>query len=228
MGLGASIRAGVSQVLREHERALVVEDDVVLRPNAMAWIDAALAHHGDDPRLMTLSLWSEPVLVPDSSCAAFFSERFMCWGWVTSRAAWARNDREPAAMWEAVADRRREIGRWGNDLEHMAGRAARENLWYVGYALAHFLHGGLSLFPTETLAVNIGEDGSGTNSAAREPVDAALADRPASWPDRWPEPAVLRGVADAFKRRFSYTEPGPIDRARITLGRWRGQLGQRT
>ena len=128
------------------------------------------------------------------------------------------------AIWGDLQSAGIEVDSWGNDLAPMARRAERDNLWYVGYALTHFLHGGLSLFPSETLAVNIGMDGSGTNSLPTNLHGETLIDKPVPLPETWPEPEVSPHLARAFARYFDYPVPGPIDRLRISLGRWRAQL----
>ncbi len=89
-GLGNSVRAGVSEVLEKHDKVIVIEDDIVMRPGAYNYTCAALNYFENDDRIMTVSMWSYPSLYPKRNSNGFFSERFVCWGWATYKKYWKR------------------------------------------------------------------------------------------------------------------------------------------
>ncbi len=224
LGLGRSVRAGVTQVLREHPTVVVVEDDIVFRPGAMAYVEAAMEHYFPNPKVMTISMWSHPALVPAGATAGFFSRRFICWGWATTREAWASYQESPWELCERVRQAGGRPEEWGNDLLRMARDADRLNLWYVGYVFCHLLNQGLSFVPAESLTVNIGVDGSGENSQPGSVQNEALLGLPAKLPKRWPEITLEARSGPAFVRYFGDPVPNLAQRARIVLGRWRQRV----
>jgi len=104
-GLGPSIRDGISRILSEHDRVIVVEDDTILRPGAYDYVVAALRQFENDSRIMTISMWNHPSIVPDQSRHGFFSKRFVCWGWGTYKWAWKKYDRTPLDLYHLCEER---------------------------------------------------------------------------------------------------------------------------
>ena len=87
-GLGTSIRAGITEVLKNHDKIIVIEDDIVMRPGAYATTCHALDYYQEDKSIMTVSMWTHPKVTPRKSQNGFFSERFVCRGWGTYKWAW--------------------------------------------------------------------------------------------------------------------------------------------
>lgn len=223
LGLGTSVRTGVSEVLANHGRVLVVEDDIVLQPGAYGYAVAALDHYQQHASVMSISLWSDPSLVPAGERVGFFSRRFVCWGWATTREHWLKYDRSPLELYRACEQKGLNVLSWGQDLKWQAENAEARNLWYVGFALTHFLHGGVCYFPVESLSDNVGFDGSGENCSivaqAGEHTDAATA--MVAVPERWPKVRVPRHEDRRFAAYFAGFRPEPVpwrDYARRFLG----------
>jgi hypothetical protein len=216
LGLGTSIRQGISQVLKEHEQVIVVEDDIVLRPGAYAYTVAALQHYKDSP-VMTISMWSHPNLVPKGIRDGFFSKRFVCWGWATYRSAWETYQGTPLEIYRQCQEENLDILSWGNDLKWQAENAAERNLWYVGYALTHFIQKGISFFPTNSLTTNIGFDGSGQNSSIRWQKSNQLVNIPESLPQQWPKIYLHPETAKKFFNYFKLARPFPGRRRILNL-----------
>ena len=64
LGLGRSIVTGVTEVLGKHEAALIFEDDLVCVPGTYDYLCAALEHYRDDPRVMSVTGWTHPLVTP--------------------------------------------------------------------------------------------------------------------------------------------------------------------
>lgn len=206
-GLGPSIRDGVSRILSEHDRVIVVEDDIVLRPGAYDYVVAALKQFENNSRIMTISMWNHPSIVPDQSQHGFFSRRFVCWGWGTYEWAWKKYDRTPLDLYHLCEEKNIRVLDWGKDIKWQAEHAAERNLWYVGYALTHFLWDKVSYFPEESLTINIGRGPGGENMSGGTPDDISKMDIPVSIPNTWPEFCIFPGL----ERRFaSYFEGKPV------------------
>lgn len=163
-GLGTSIRAGVTEVLEKHEKIIVIEDDIVMRPGAYDYICAALNYYEKDERIMSISMWNHPVIVPKEAKEGFFSERFMCWGWGTYKQYWQLYSESIQNIFDSLdVNMKERINEYGQDLFRQVDYAKRVNIWYAGYAMLHFKLGKMSFFPNETLVINIGKDETAEN-----------------------------------------------------------------
>jgi hypothetical protein len=169
---------------------------------------------------MTVSMWSNSTLVPPTAEEGFFSRRFVCWGWATYRPAWQRYVGTPLEIYQHCTCNGVRVLNWGTDLRWQAEHAAERDLWYVGYALTHFLCGGVSYFPRESLTVNIGRDGSGENvGGIGQDTNMPLIDEPVSLPEAWPEVAVPPGLEKRFAAYFQPKRRAPWCKVRTRLGR---------
>ena len=87
-GLGRSVLAGVSEVLAEHERVIVVEDDIVLASGTYTYLCAALERYEADEKVFSIAAHLYDGLIPVANTRdPFFCGRFSCLGWATWRRA---------------------------------------------------------------------------------------------------------------------------------------------
>lgn len=203
LGLGKSIRAGVAEVFESFDRIVVVEDDIVFRPGAYDYVLKALERYENDDRVMSISMWSDPSLILPNTHHGFFAERFVCWGWATYRHYWQYFQGKPIELFRQCETRGIQVLQWGNDLQHQAEQAEAKNLWYVGYALTHFLNQKVSYFPNQSLVVNIGHDGTGENCGTQTTIDQSLVDLPVAIPKNFPDVKLEANLPEKFSRYFS-------------------------
>ncbi len=85
-GLSKSIIDGVSEVLYDFERIIVLEDDLVTSPYFLTYMTDALERHAENERVICVHGYAYPVerTVPE----AFFIRGADCWGWATWRRGW--------------------------------------------------------------------------------------------------------------------------------------------
>jgi hypothetical protein len=186
---GRSIVSGVTDVLRRHETAIVVEDDLICSPGTYAWMVAALRHYAADPRVMTVSAWTHPRVTPRGlDGAPFFCGRVATYFWGTWSRAWAGVPEHTAS--EILADFASNGGdpsRYGRDIPAMADVEREKNIWAVRLIAHQLRHGGLCLEPAESLVSNIGFDERATNTKVDDLSDAPVAVT-ATIPAHWPVP----------------------------------------
>lgn len=166
-GLAASIVSGVTELLRENERLIVLEDDLHLSPGFLAYMNDALALYAEEPRVMSVSAWLPPLTLalPET----FFMRTGSSWGWATWRRAWAHFQPDAASL-------ARQLERGGQlrafNLEGgydyfqqlRLNAEGRLKTWAVLWYASIFLADGLNLHPRRSLVKNIGHDGSGAHS----------------------------------------------------------------
>ncbi|MDI1465401.1 glycosyltransferase [Catellatospora sp. KI3] len=188
LGLGKSVRAGVSQVLSGHESAIFLEDDLVCQPGTYAYLSAALRHYADDERVFSVTGWTHPMITPRVA-APYFDGKGECWVWGTWRRAWTGADRPAAEIMRDCAASGIDLERYGSDMPKMAAEAGPRNLWAVGWWYHHLLHGALCLRPPHSLSEHLGWDDRATTTSPEAARWRNPALRPCPpVPGRWPEP----------------------------------------
>jgi hypothetical protein len=173
MGLAASIVDGVTRVVGEYGKIIVLEDDLVTSPGFLAYCNAALELYADDERVMHIAGYMYPQLrlpftqrLPDT----FFSTFMSCWGWATWKRAWEHFNPSAASLLDSIrsAHAMTRFDLDGNtrsmsfQLEKNASGALRT--WAIKWYASIFLADGLCLFPGRSLVRNIGNDGTGTHT----------------------------------------------------------------
>lgn len=168
LGLAASIVDGVRRLTGQHGRAIVVEDDLVLAPRFLEFMNAALERYAAEPRVMQISGYMYPCALRGAPASGFLPS-ISCWGWATWKRAWDLYD-PTLSGWEKISrdpKRRRAFDMEGAyDYSGMLARttAGKVDSWGVVWYLSVFSRGGLVLFPRESLVTNTGFDNSGTHT----------------------------------------------------------------
>jgi hypothetical protein len=186
-GLGQSILAGVTEVLRQHPWAVVLEDDLQFVPGTYRYFCEALTRYRHEPRAMSITAWTHPSVTPtDISSDVYFDGRAESWSFATWSRAW--KGMEHSALIQYARCRRSHVDtyRYGRDLVAMVRNETRRNLWAARFVYHHMLNDGLCLRPRQSL-VNVGFDTYATNAPntqrwlnAKLPASAPSIE---SWPD---------------------------------------------
>lgn len=188
-GLGRNVLAGVSAVASHDEAFIAWEDDLICVPGTYAWMCAALRHYANDSRVMSVTGWTHPRVVPaDVGDRPYFDARAESWGWGSWPRAWQGMNEETALQKMSSARRHgMPCAAYGTDLPKMARTEQAGNLWAVRWLYHHFQHGGLCLRPPWSMVEHDGFDAMATNA----PVSVGWENpplRPAPpLPEEWPE-----------------------------------------
>ncbi len=174
-GLARSITEGVSRLTDEFGAVIVIEDDLVLAPQFLTYMDSALATFAAEDRVLQVSGFSHDVDNPPAT--AGFLPMTSSWGWATWKRAWATFDLDAsgarAMLSDADARRRFDLG-GAMPYSRMLERQLEGEIdsWAVKFYLSVFERNGFVLYPPRTLVDNKGFDGSGTHGAASARVTA--------------------------------------------------------
>jgi hypothetical protein len=104
LGLNTSIVNGVSQVIEDYGRAIILEDDLILHPCTLDFMIQALDRYENDPRVGHVSGFAFPIK-HDSREDALFLPLFNSWGWATWERSWKNFEWSPdKAMQEMNKD----------------------------------------------------------------------------------------------------------------------------
>jgi hypothetical protein len=169
-GLAASIVDGVSRLCAQHGRVIVVEDDLVVAPVFLDFLNRGLDRYSGDEQVMQISGHMFPVEFPPSDDDAVFLPFTTSWGWATWQRAWSHFD--PAMLGYNKVSKDRVVRRrfdLDNSYPYLAmlkkQKAGKIDSWAIRWYLSVFLRDGLVLFPRRSLVNNEGFDGSGTHCA---------------------------------------------------------------
>jgi len=171
LGLAASIISGVTEVLRNHNSVVVLEDDLLVSKDFLRYMNWGLRAFEDQPRIFSLTGYTFPPayfsLPDDYENQIFLSPRCGSWSWATWRDRWETVDWEMLDFEEFMGDERRttkfnEIG-WDLsrmlELQHSGGIDS----WAIRFCYAHFKASAYCVHPRSTLVHNSGLDRTGTH-----------------------------------------------------------------
>ena len=167
-GLAASIVKGVSLLCDEFGTAIVLEDDLVVGCEFLAYMNAALARYEMDERVMQVSgfMFSVESVAQDARCSLL--PVATSWGWATWKESWEKYD-PLASGWEALkvdSSLRKNFNLRGTfDYFSMLKQQmeGKSDSWAIRWYWSIFRNGGLIVYPPSSMVQNIGFDGSGTH-----------------------------------------------------------------
>lgn len=164
-GLGESILSAVDQVFENFNSIIVIEDDLLLSPFALEYFEWGLRSYENQHRVGSISGFSLPLSEQTSD---YFIRGADCWGWATWRNRWNDFERDGRVLLNELKKRRLQRAfdlDYSYQYTHMLERQVRglTNSWAIRWHANNFLKGRFTLCPKESLVLNIGGDGSGTN-----------------------------------------------------------------
>ncbi len=164
-GLAASIVAGLTQIINQYGRAIILEDDIITHKGFLQYMNTALDMYANDPQVFGIAGYAFPV--PQHLPDTFFLPIVSSWGWATWKRAWDyfKND---AIYFDNYLknnqlQKKFNFGHHGN-YEILQGKIqGKIDSWAVCWYASMFMEQGLYLFPRQSLVSNIGFDSTGTN-----------------------------------------------------------------
>ncbi len=218
-GLAKSIITGVSEVCAEHGRAIVMEDDLLVAPQFLTFLNRGLERYATEPKVFQISGYMFPV-VTESPSDGLFLPLISCWGWGTWQRAWSQFD--PSAAGYMQLERDPELrARFNLDGNYDYFGMLRDQIegridsWGVRWLLSVFLKSGVVLYPRVSLVQNVGIDGSGTHGAgtARLQDDLRIESDAAPRYERWPsDTSIDANALDRIKLVLSRTPSNALVR----------------
>lgn len=223
-GARRNIVTGVTDVLRKHDRVIVMEDDLHFGPATLDWFNAGLRAYADTPRVMHIAaqMYDVPRIAKKGRAVFFYHPTVS--GWATWRRAWSHyDDQAPAAraFLESRAGRRHfEVGgamRYSQMLRQ--ADASESDAWDIYWHAAVIAANGLTLNPPIGYVRNegprIGKATHGQRTAWLLPPLSFTTSM--DLPDLPPELDVDRWALGAWMRRLRV---GPYGLATSILRTW--------
>lgn len=180
-GLARSIIDGVTSIVNRYGRVIVLEDDLVVSPYFLRFMNDALEVYKDEPRVGHIQAcdFIQSAALPET----FLIKWTGSWGWATWQRAWELFNPNGQELLDQLCERRLTKqfdfnGKYGFTRMLRQQIEGKNNSWAIRWNASLFLADVLSLNVGRSLVSNEGLDGSGTNSVSLDPYRSALSMNP--------------------------------------------------
>lgn len=178
MGLAKSVIHGVTDLCSKYGRVIVLEDDLILSPFFLEYMNKSLELYEKDPEIIQISGHMFPVKLASDNDAMFLPFT-TSWGWGTWQRAWKHFDSEMSG-YKLLSNNRQLKYKFNLNNSYpyfeMLESQINGNIdsWAIRWYLSTFIIEGLTLYPIRTLVENIGFDGSGTHCGESSPLNIEI------------------------------------------------------
>ena len=178
-GLEKSLIDGITQIIGQFGKVIVLEDDHLTAPDFIRFVNKALDFYEKDDKI-----WSVTGFTMDLKRLRRYKRdvycgyRGCCWGWGTWKDRWDKVDWNVSDYHEFINDRKRirEFNKGGIDMTPMLKlqQEGKIHSWAIRWCYQQYKENMLTIFPRNSKVQNIGMDGSGTNCGSDATYQATL------------------------------------------------------
>lgn len=168
LGLAKSIIQGVSNVIAQYGKVIVLEDDLVTSPYFLTYMNKGLKLYEEEEDVISIHGYIYPINLHTLE-RTFFLKGADCWGWATWKRGWDLFEREGEKLLYQLTS---------NNLTHEFDFNGsypytqmlkdqingKNDSWAICWYASAFIHNKYTLYPVKSLVQNIGLDLSGTHS----------------------------------------------------------------
>ena len=181
-GLAKSIISGVSEVLSNYESVIVLEDDLVVSPYFLDYMNQGLNLYAFDDKVASIHGYCYPFnqKIKDET---FFLRGADCWGWATWRRAWNFFEKDGQKLLKQLKDKKLthqfDLDGAYPYTKMLHNQIKKKNdSWAVRWHASAFLENMLTLYPSESLVQNIGNDGTGVHCSVTDSFSVEISIKP--------------------------------------------------
>ena len=165
-GLARSIIDGVTTLVNQYGRVIVLEDDLIVAPYFLQFMNDALETYQNEEKVCHIQAcdFTKAPTLPDT----FLIKWTGSWGWATWKRAWMLFNPDGQELLDELVRRRQTYrfdfnGKYGYTRMLRRQIQGKNNSWAIRWNASLFLADKLSLNVGKSLVQNEGFDGSGTN-----------------------------------------------------------------
>jgi len=195
-GLAANIIDGVTKIVNEYGKIIVLEDDLVTSPYFLRFMNEALEKYKDINKVFGVTGYAFPIN-KNGLPSVYFLRMSGCWSWATWDRAWKYYEKNTNKLINTFT--KEMIYKFNMDgsmdfwSQVVANQKGKINTWAIFWGATIFLRDGLFLHPRDAFAINIGHDGSGVHCGKSNFYDTKLScDYNIEWPEKIEELALAR------------------------------------
>ena len=168
-GLANSIINGVAEVLKKHEKVIVLEDDLITSPNFLDFMNQSLDFYKLEERVQSISAYSFSLNEKYRDMDVYFHMRPFSWGWGTWKNRWNENIFNKELIEKEILNNKSILKifnkKCGEDISQMLLDSLnnKNDSWYVRWVYDHFKNEHYSIYPFYSLVENIGHGQESTH-----------------------------------------------------------------
>ncbi len=167
-GLADSVISGVTEIINQYGKAIIIEDDILTSPYFLKFMNEALDFYQGDNKIFSISGYNFPIKIPASyKHKVYISPRPSSWGWATWKDRWEKVNWNPTE--DTILKNKKSLNslldKAGKDLAPMLLKSVEGKIssWTARFAYSQIKNETYSIFPVKSLIKNIGADATGTN-----------------------------------------------------------------
>lgn len=166
LGLAQSIISGVTEIINQFGRIIVLEDDMISSRYFLQYMNEALDLYEKESQVISIHGYAYPIGKQLSE--TFFLKGADCWGWATWKRGWDLFESDGRKLLKELEGKKltREFDFFGSYPYTQMLRdqiSGKNDSWAIRWYASAFLQNKFTLYPGKSLIKNIGLDGSGTH-----------------------------------------------------------------
>jgi len=171
-GLANSIIDGVTKIVNQYGKIIVLEDDLVTSPYFLKFMNEALEIYKDEEKVASIHGYIYPI---DGLPETFFIKGADCWGWATWKDRWDIFERDGQKLLSELQLKKLEReadfnGSYAFTQMLKDQIDGKNNSWAIRWYMSAFLKDMLTLYPGQSHVQNIGFDTEGTHCTNKTSV----------------------------------------------------------
>ena len=180
-GLANNIIDGVTKVVNEYGKVVVLEDDLVTSPYFLKFMNEGLKFYEDEEKVISIHGYVYPI---EGLPEIFFLRGADCWGWATWKRGWDLFEKDSKRLLEELEKCKLTKlfdfnGAYSYTKMLKKQIAGKIDSWAIRWYATAFLLEKLTLYPGVSLVKNIGGDEAGTHIKSKiSMLDVEISNKP--------------------------------------------------
>jgi hypothetical protein len=160
-GLANSIINGVTDVINNYDKVIVLEDDLVVAENLLEYMNEALDFYDNNNKIWAISGYCPPIdCFKEYDKDVFLSVRSSSWGWATWRNKWNLVDWKVKSFQKIRSNKEliKKFNLGGNDMYKMLElqMLGKIDSWAIRWCYSQFEHHMYTVYPVKSKIKNEG------------------------------------------------------------------------
>jgi len=179
-GLADSIIDGVTTIVNQYGKIIVMEDDLVTSPFFLKYMNDALSYYQNIDTVFHISAYVYPIH-DEGLEDTFFVKPTTCWGWATWEESWGYYKKDSDLYLQNFSKKMVKDFNLNGAYKYFDQIKLNQtndlNTWAIFWYASAYVNNGLSLHPKRSFVKNIGHDGEGVNCVESLEFDVELVDK---------------------------------------------------
>ncbi|MGJ7035738.1 sugar transferase [Anoxybacillus eryuanensis] len=179
-GLSSSIINGVTSIIKEFGKVIVLEDDLITSQYFIRFMNEALDYYYVNKEIWSISGYTPKLTFPaDYKASIYIVPRACSWGWGTWRDRWEHIDWNITDYenFKKDKEKRQKFNLAGNDMSRMLDEQIKGYIdsWAIRWCYNQFKYGTYTVYPRTSFINNIGLKGDATHGSFNSKFETDLA-----------------------------------------------------